>query len=90
MSFWGQEGRLRGANGCGSVANMNEHLTHTIAFRVSPSEYLDLLPFFESFETRGGSEALRWLVRHPEVRQVMAEQVTGAMNGSLPTRTANA
>lgn len=69
---------------------MKEHLTHTIAFRVSPSEYLDLLPFFEAFETHLGSEALRWLVRHPGVRQVMSDRVTEAMNGSRPLQTVNA
>lgn len=52
---------------------MAAKLTHTLAFRITPSEYLELLPFFETFETQG--EGFRWLLSRPEVQELMARRV---------------
>ena len=62
-------GCLQPFAGC-YYAGMAARLTHTVAFRLTPGEYLALLPFFEQFE-RGGSEGLRWLINHPEVQEVI-------------------
>lgn len=53
----------------------SERLAHTVAFRLTPTGYLDILPFFETFESAQGSEALRWLLDQPEVQQVIRNRV---------------
>lgn len=58
-----------------------ERLTHTVAFRLTPSEYLELLSFFEVFSGGRGSEALRWLLAQPEVRDVITRRVQQATAG---------
>jgi hypothetical protein len=50
-----------------------EPYTHTVAFRLTTSQRLELLPFFES--CGGGSEAMRWLLSQPEVQKVMQARV---------------
>ena len=52
---------------------MAPKLTHTLAFRVTPTEYLNLLPFFETFETQG--EGFRWLLNQPETQALMVRRV---------------
>lgn len=54
-----------------------DRLSHTVAFRVTDSEYLELLPFFEAFEGQA-SPAIRWLLTHPDVEKAMAEAVRAA------------
>jgi len=49
-----------------------ELLLHTIAFRVTSTEFLELFLFFETFESN--SLALRWLVTHPEVQETMRQR----------------
>ena len=60
------------------VSATGERLTHTVAFRLPPSEYLALLPFFESFPDSKGSVALRWLICQPEVQAVIERQTQRA------------
>lgn len=51
----------------------SERLAHTVAFRLTPTGYLDILPFFEAFGS--DSEALRWLLDQPEVQRVIKTRV---------------
>ena len=57
------------------VVPTGERLTRTVAFRVPPSEYMGLLPFFEAFPGSRGSVALRWLINQPEVQAIMRTRV---------------
>ena len=55
-----------------------ERLTHTVAFRLPPSEWFALLPFFESFSEGKGSVAIRWLLAQPEVQAVIERKAQAA------------
>lgn len=50
-------------------------LTKTIGFRVSANEYVQWLPFVETFGSRTFSEAFRWLLEQPEVEWLAAQRV---------------
>lgn len=76
-------------NGAFFVEHNGERLTHTVAFRLPPSEYLNLLPFFESFPDGKSSIALRWLVNQPEVQAVMARQTGSVQRGSASSPAPN-
>ena len=52
-------------------------LTHTIAFRLTPSEYLGLKPFFEAFDG-GASEGFRWLLSQPDVADLILRKAQEA------------
>ena len=67
-----------------TLERSDEKLTHTVAFRLTPSEYLDILPFFEVFSGGRGSEALRWLLQQDEVRDVISRRVRQSNAGLLP------
>lgn len=60
-----------------------ERLSHTVAFRLTPSEYLKVLPFFESFDGGKGSNALRWLLDQPEVLRLMRDRVEASQHESI-------
>lgn len=62
-------------DGTQEVVAMGERLNKTVAFRVTASEYMALLPFFEAFPGGRGSVALRWLVSQPEVMDVIRRKV---------------
>lgn len=70
-------GHLLVEQGDGSfeVVASGERLTKTIGFRVTPSEYVDLLPFMETFPNASMAHGLRWLFSDPAVRAVMAARV---------------
>lgn len=57
------------------VVPSNEPMQHTIALRVPGSTYASLLPFVDTFPEHTLSVALRWLLDHPTVRDVMADRV---------------
>lgn len=57
------------------VVQSSEPLSKTVSFRVSTSEYVAMLPFFEAFPDARQTTAIRWLLAHPEVRLVMAQRV---------------
>jgi len=57
------------------IVRIDERLSETVAFRLTPSERVTLRPFIDSFASGSIGEALRWLVTHPEVRAVMASRV---------------
>lgn len=59
------------------VQPTGERLTQTVAFRLPPSEYMALLPFFESFHDGRSATALRWLINQPEVMAVIERQARG-------------
>jgi hypothetical protein len=56
------------------IAN-GERLSKTVAFRVSPSEYVELIPLFETFTNGSVTQAMRWLLQEDEVRRVIADRV---------------
>lgn len=74
--------RLQPVCVCYSAAMTPERLTHTVAFRLTPSEYLRVLPFFESFDGGKGSDALRWLLSHEQVQALMRERVDSVQRQS--------
>jgi hypothetical protein len=53
-----------------------QRLAHTVAFRLTDREYLELLPFFES--CGGGSAALRWLLSQDATKATMQAAVQEA------------
>lgn len=57
------------------VVATNEAMTRTLAFRMEPSRFVALMPFFDSFPDGSYAHALRWLLEHPEVKLVMAQRV---------------
>lgn len=50
---------------------------HTVAFRLTDSEYLELLPFFEACQGQP-TLAMRWLLSQPETRELMRLAVAEA------------
>lgn len=48
-------------------------MKRTVAFRLTTSEYLELLPFFEAFGQSSG--ALRWLLSQPETQALIRRAV---------------
>lgn len=55
----------------------HERLCHTIAFRLTDAEYIELMPFFEAFDGQA-SPALRWLLSQPASQALMARAVLEA------------
>lgn len=51
-----------------------QKLVHTVAFRLTDAEYLELFPFFEAFEGHA-SPAIRWLLSQEPVTAVMQAAV---------------
>lgn len=60
-------------------AEHEEFLSATISCRLKASEHSALQPFFETFTNAYGrpsvSKALRWLLGHPKVIDVMNERI---------------
>lgn len=65
-----------------------DRLNHTVAFRLTDGEYLELLPFFEACEGRP-STALRWLLSQPESQELMRAAVKEANAKRRPSPTRN-
>lgn len=64
---------------------MTERLAHTIAFRVTPTEYLELLPFFDCFAGDGGggsSAGLRWLLSQEATKATIRDRVSTQRTGA--------
>jgi hypothetical protein len=57
------------------VERSGETLSKTMAFRVTPSTYSELVPFFESFPDGSPTSAFRWLLEHDDVRALMADRI---------------
>lgn len=55
----------------------HEIRSHTVAFRLTSAEYMELLPFFEAF-AGSPSNALRWLLSQESTKATMQEAVTTA------------
>lgn len=58
----------------------HEKLSHTVAFRVTSAEFLELLPFFEVFDGQN-SVALRWLLTQEQTKETMRAAVRQAAGG---------
>lgn len=72
--------------GVWQVIPTGERLTKTVAFRLTPSEYLSMLPFFEVFPDGQQSLALRWLMTQPEVQELISARVAlGSLHAATST-----
>lgn len=54
-------------------------LSKSISFRLSTEEHNHLLPFAETFPKRSWSDAFRWLLDQPGVRQTMAGRIDASV-----------
>lgn len=57
------------------VERSDERLSKTVAFRLTPSEWAELMPFFDSFPSGSVTTAMRWLLSQEEVRVTTARHV---------------
>lgn len=55
-----------------------ERLTKTIAFRVTPTEFVALQPFIDTFPNGAVTTAMRWLIQQPAVKEEMRRQVAAS------------
>ena len=67
-----------GEDGAIEVVATGERLTKTIAFRVTATEQVALLPFFESFPNGSMTTAMRWLLDQPTIKAEMAARVAAS------------
>lgn len=58
------------------VKHPDELLAHSLSVRLTARGYADVKPFLQSFGDRRTSDALRWLLEHPDVRAVMRDRVS--------------
>lgn len=65
-------------DGSFEVIASGEKLTKTIGVRVTPSEFVDLMPFMETFPNASMALGMRWLLAHPTVMAAMAERVAAS------------
>jgi hypothetical protein len=65
-------------DGTTEIVATGERLSQTIAFRVTPSDYARLRPFFETFPDGSSTKALRYLLDTPEVKAAMAARVAAS------------
>lgn len=66
------------------VVRSNEALSRTLAFRVKPSRYVEMLPFIDSFPKGSITMAMHWLLDHPEVKLAMAQRVAETRQPAVP------
>lgn len=59
------------------IAATGQKLTHTVAVRLSDEQSILLDALRTTFPSNAPSEALRWVLDEPRVRQVIAERVRG-------------
>lgn len=69
---------LVGEDGAIEVVATGERLTKTIAFRVTVTEFVALMPFFESFPNGSMTTAMRWLLDQPAIKAEMAARVAAS------------
>lgn len=60
------------------VVPAGERNTKTVAFRTTPTEYMRLMSFVDTFPTRQWGDAFRWLLSQPAVAGVMDGRVAEA------------
>lgn len=55
-----------------------ERLTKTLAFRITPTEFVSLQPFIDTFPNGSVTTAMRWLIDQPVVRDEIRRRVTAS------------
>lgn len=62
-------------DGTVEVVKGDERLSRTVSFRLTPSEYVELMPFIDTFTNGSVTEAFRWLMADPAVKSAMTRRV---------------
>lgn len=57
------------------VVASTEIRSKTIAFRLTPTELVNLQPFLDTFPEGSATQAMRWLLAEPGVRALMVVRV---------------
>lgn len=57
------------------VKRPDDLLSHSLSVRLNAAGHARITPFLRSFGHRRTSDALRWLLEHPDVQKVMDERV---------------
>ena len=60
------------------VKRPDDLLSHSLSVRLNAHGYARIRPFLQSFGHRRTSDALRWLLEHPDVQKVMDQRVAAA------------